>query len=98
MGYIGYLECDNCSKIVYITKPSEIEIWFHPDDPRPLCEAKCTNCGEMVSSRIDHDHMANFKRRGCSVRDLNDKFPPLTEEEIESWDVEADLKQFELAN
>jgi hypothetical protein len=96
MGYIGYLECDNCSSFVYIKKPDDVQIWYHPDDPRPLCEAKCTKCNTLVSSRIDFDHMANFKRRGCAVKDFNDKFAPLTEADIDAWDdaeIDAELRE-----
>lgn len=89
--YIGYLECDNCSEFFYIKKPDDIKIWFHPDDPQPLCESTCGNCNHVVSARIDFDHMANFKRRGCVIRDWNDRFGPLTEEEIDGWDIDAEL-------
>lgn len=91
MGFLGYLECDNCDSYVYLNKPEDINVWFHPDDPRPLAEALCPKCGNTVSSRIPHDHMANFKRRGVIIRDFNDKFEPLTEEMIEAWDIESEF-------
>lgn len=91
VGYIGYAECDNCFKFVYYNDPSQIDIWYHEDDPCVLAEVKCTFCGHIVVSRIAYDHMANFRRRGCVLKDLNDKFPPLTEQEIDEWDIDAEL-------
>jgi hypothetical protein len=89
VGYLGYVECDNCTKYVYIDSPADIQIWYHPDDPKPLAEAICNDCGHVITSRIDFLEMANFRKRGCIVRDFNDKFPPLTEQMIDEWDDEA---------
>jgi hypothetical protein len=94
VGYLGYVECDNCTKYVYINSPSDIAIWYHPDDPKPLAEAKCVECGHTVVSRIDFIEMANFRKRGCIVKDYNDKFSSLTEQMIDEWDntaIEAEL-------
>jgi hypothetical protein len=94
MGYLGYLECDNCLKFVYINSPADIHIWYHPDDPKPLAEASCGECGHTVSSRIDFIEMANFRKRGCLIRSFGDKFSPLSEQMIDEWDdaaIEAEL-------
>lgn len=91
MSYIGYLECDNCNSFVYIKKPGDVKIWFHPDDPRPLTEAACPKCNHVVSSRIDYEHMRNFVKRGCKLSDFNERFSPLTEDEIDAWDIDAEL-------
>lgn len=98
MGFIGYMECDSCEHYVHINSPDEIKIWYHPDDVRPLAEVKCSNCGETVSSRIDFDHMKNFRMRGCVISDWNDKFAdePLTEEMIDDWAKNFDADDSEL--
>lgn len=86
VGYLGYVECDKCTNFVYIDSPSEIAIWYHPDDPKPLAEVMCTECNHLVVSRIEFHEMANFRKRGCVVKSLNDKFTPLTEQMIDEWD------------
>lgn len=88
--FIGYIECDSCGKFVHISNPDDIYIWAHPDDPRPLAQATCP-CGSKVTSRIDRDHMINFKKRGCKIRDYSERFEPLTEEAIDDWDFEKDF-------
>jgi predicted nucleic-acid-binding Zn-ribbon protein len=90
MGYLGYAECDSCGKFNYYLKAEDISIWFHPDDPYALTEATCKKCGYTVVSRISHDHLRNFMRRGCALKDFSDRFKPLTEEEIDEWDIEAE--------
>lgn len=94
VAYIGYVECDNCDQYVYIKDARDLKIWFHPDDPKPLSEIECTNCHTLVQSRISWEHMVNFRRRGCKVTDLNERFTPLTEEEIENWDFDADYEKY----
>lgn len=94
MGFLGYVQCDDCDRFVYIKKPTDIVIWFHPDDPRPLCEVTCPSCNKLVASRIDFDHMANFRRRGVTIRDFNDKFEALSEQMIEEWDIDSELDAF----
>ena len=99
MGYLGYVECDSCTKYVYINSPADIQIWYHPDDPKPLAETTCKECDHKITSRIDFMEMANFRKRGCLIRDFNDKFEPLTEAMIDEWDdnaIEAEL--FALSN
>lgn len=94
VGYLGYVECDNCTKYVYIDSPSDIAIWYHPDDPKPLAEVTCTECDHLTVSRIDFHEMINFRKRGCVVKSLNEKFSPLTEKMIDEWDdaaIEAEL-------
>jgi phage FluMu protein Com len=92
VAYIGYLECDNCNHFVHIKNPDELTIWYHPDDSRSLASVKCPKCKHTTESRIEYDDMANFKIKGCKVKDFGDKFVPLTEELIDEWDIVADLK------
>lgn len=94
MSYIGYAECDNCKKFVHYSDPGEIHIWYHPDDPNPLVEVDCKNCGAKVSSRITLDHMINFRKRGCVIHDWNLKFSDLKEQDIDEWDIESDRASF----
>ena len=91
MGYLGYVECDECGKYTYINKPEEVKIWFHPDDAKALAEVDCVNCGVTVESKISFDHVQNFKRRGCTIMGLNDRYAPLTEEFIDEWDIDGEL-------
>lgn len=94
--YLGYVECDHCDKYAYIDSPAQINIWYHPDDDRSaLAETVCSECGELIVGRIDFNEMMNFRKRGCVVRDYNDKFPPLTKEMVDQWDdsaIEEELK------
>ena len=91
MGYIGYAECDECQEFVYYSDPSQINIWYHQDDPSALAEVECPKCKHIIVSRIPFDHQANFKKRGCVFKSFNEKFTPLTEKEIDEWDIEAEL-------
>jgi hypothetical protein len=89
---VGYVECDKCNEYVTIEDPKALTIWYHPDDPRPLSEVNCPKCGKLISDRIDHEHMANFRRRGCHLKSLSEKFSALTEEDIDNWIFDADFK------
>lgn len=99
MGFLGYVECKECNKYHYVNSPEEIKIWYHPDDTQPLAEVNCSSCGSLIQQRIGFDHMANFKMRGCSISNWNDRFEdnPLTEEMIDEWDedkIGAELEEF----
>jgi hypothetical protein len=96
MGFLGYVDCDNCEHFVHFNNPDEIKIWFHPDDPRSLAEVTCPVCGHTTEGRIDFDHMSNLRRRGCVVSELNNKFEPLTEEMIDEWVKQLDTDESEL--
>jgi hypothetical protein len=91
MSFLGYATCDECDELTYFDEPSNINIWFHPDDPKVLAEVDCVHCGYSIQARMGYDHLMNLKRRGCVVRDFNDKFEPLTEEMIDAWDIDAEV-------
>lgn len=93
--YIGYLKCGNCTAIVYIHTPSEVDIWHHPDD-QALAEVKCPSCGHVTQDRISIEHMINFRLRGCQIKRFNDKFEPLTADMIDAWDAKSDAMDKEL--
>lgn len=86
--YIGYLKCENCTTIVYIHSPSDVDIWHHPDD-QALAEVKCGSCGHVTQDRLPLEHMVNFRLRGCEIKKFGDKFKPLTKEAIDEWDEDA---------
>lgn len=90
MSYIGYAECDDCHKFVYYSDPANIYIWDHPND-KTIAEVVCPLCGLKIVSQISADHRENFRRRGCVINHINDKFPPLTEKDIDEWDIDAGL-------
>lgn len=92
---IGYIECDSCSRYTQIDNPEQVTIWYHPDG-KPIASVECTSCGDTVESKIGMDHMRNFKKHGCRISDLSDKFEPLTEEMIDNWDIDAELKQLQI--
>lgn len=85
VAYIGTIECTACGKYTYIQNTNEVTIWYHPDDDKPLCEVSCTNCKKKVSTRLTWDHVANFKKRGCKILDFGDRFPPLSDKEIDEF-------------
>lgn len=99
MGFLGYVECDNCNHYTTFNNPDDIKIWYHPDDSRPLAQVKCSRCSNIVEARIDFDHMKNFRMRGCSIMDLNDLHSenPLTEQEIDSW-IKSDRIEAEISD
>lgn len=98
MGFLGYVECDNCEHFVHFNEPDQIKIWYHPDDARPLAEVNCPKCGHTTKSRIDGDHVHNLRMRGCVISDWNDKFAddPLTEGMIDEWAKQLDTDESEL--
>ncbi len=82
--FVGFIEC-TCSTYVYLDKAKDVKIWHHPDDVYPLAEVNCPTCKSLISCRITWDHVANFRQRGVKIRELNDKFKPITEEEISEF-------------
>jgi hypothetical protein len=92
VGFIGFVECDACKVFTHITEPKNLTIWYHPDDPEILSEVRCPSCGHIQPSRIQYDDFSNFRKRGCSIRSFGEKFEPLTEEAIDEWDIDAELR------
>jgi hypothetical protein len=92
MGYLGYVECKACGTYTYINNPNQVKIWYHPDDSKSLAQVECS-CGNVVENRISYEHMVNFRRRGCSIMEWNDRFmeKPLTEQNIDEWDIDAEF-------
>ena len=90
--YIGYVECEKCKTITYINKPKQIKIWAHPDDEFPLAQVQCSKCKEKVEKRLTWDHVSNFRKRGCKILSLNEKFDKITEEEIDAFKTNFDAE------
>jgi hypothetical protein len=89
--FLVHATCDECTEVTYVRDAAGVKIWYHPDDPEPLSEVICGHCGYVIQCRIGMDHMLNLRQRGVEVKDLNDKFEPLTEEMIDEWDIDAEL-------
>jgi hypothetical protein len=90
--YIGFVECEKCSTITYINKPKEVKIWHHPDDDMPITQVKCKKCGMLVEQRITWDHVSNFRKRGCKILPLSNRYPRITEEAICDFEENFDAK------
>lgn len=84
--YIGYVECASCGRFNHFKDSSLVTIWEHEDDRSlPITDCKCPKCGEVTTSRIQNDHVLNFRHNGVATKPYNDRFEPLTEEMIDEW-------------
>jgi hypothetical protein len=93
MGFLGWMRCETCA-IQYITDPSQVTLWHTHDEPEIYAEIACPKCSAIVRSLISDDTLAVFERNGIEVRSYNDKFEPLTDDIIDSWDIDAELASF----
>jgi hypothetical protein len=91
--HIGWINCDKC-RIQYITKPTQVTIWFSADEADQLAEVTCPSCKTLVESRIGVEAFMSFKRYGVEVKNFNDKFEPLSDEQISEWDISKELAAF----
>lgn len=93
MGFLGWMRCDTCT-IQYITDPKQVSLWHDHDESEVYAEIKCPKCGGLVTSLISHETLLVFERHDIPVKSFNDKFEPLTDELIDSWDIDAELANF----
>ncbi len=90
MSFIGYINCDRCNT-QYIEDPDSVTVWYNDDNDQQLADVVCPQCHEISSDRIDLDTLYVFKMAGCHFKPFNDKFAPLTEDEIALWDINDEL-------
>lgn len=91
MTEIGHIQCSKCDGLVFFSEPASIKIWSHPDDDKPLAKVTCPKCGNSTTDRIDFESMVRFRSHGCAILGYSDRFTPFTDEDIENWDIDADI-------
>lgn len=91
MKYLGHIRCPQCG-YTYITDPKRVIIYFNFDSPEQLTEVSCEGCDQILEGKIDLADVIAFSSNGVEISDLNNKFPPLTNNDIDNWDIEEELK------
>jgi len=91
MHVLGFYECPNCG-FQYIRNTDEVAIWINADDYLQLVQIHCNQCNTLIEDNIPFFEVAAFRNHGVKLKEFNDHFHKLTEQDIESWDIEKELK------
>ena len=91
---MAWLSCPNCGT-VYIDDPDQLTIWASLDNDYPICEYTC-RCGAKVEDKITVAAANVAARQGVNIRPFNEKYLTLSEEDIQSWDIDKELSQIGL--
>jgi endogenous inhibitor of DNA gyrase (YacG/DUF329 family) len=91
MRVVGHVRCPKCGH-QNITDTRLISIFFALDAMQQVCTVKCPSCALEIDSKLDPEDFLKFRTHGVKMQPLSAKFKPLTEAEIDEWDIEKDLK------
>ena len=88
--FIGHIRCPSCG-FTHIVDSRQIVIYYNFDMRHQIAEVVCFNCKQVVSSTIDEADVYSFSARGVKLVPWQTKLPPLTESDIDNWDIEEEL-------
>ena len=83
--------CDWCDAYINVCDPNMVTIYWTLDDIENLVEAIC-ECGSSMQERLDANSITRLEKFGVVKQHLNLLLPPITEREIELWDIDQELE------
>lgn len=89
---ICWINCDNCGT-VDIEDSADIVLWHTQDLIRIICEITCPRCMQPTTESIGSIPEQFFRGHGARTKDLNDKYEPLTETDIDNWNMMEELDE-----
>lgn len=88
--FIGHIRCPGCG-FTHIVNPKQVTIYYNFDCKDQIAEVICFKCKQIVEGKIDDQDVFAFKARGVRLVPWQSRLSPLTEDEINNWDIEEEL-------